>query len=271
MKKAGYFIVLILLVILLTFLTQIGGIVLLLSELLHKNVRLAKQSRVLTFLFFYIVAICFIVPVLAKPYGRVPLPVFGNNLVKPVSIWTCVLNRHYVRPVLKESVAKAAIALEATYQGAEIRYLDANFPFFDGFPLLPHLSHSDGKKLDIAFFYREKSTQKPTNDKPSRSGYGVFTAPKSNERNRISECLDKGYWQYDFNKYFTFGSNPEDYEFDQERTRALIMLWINDPNMEKMFIEPHLEARMGLAQYDKVRLHGCQAVRHDDHLHIQIF
>lgn len=270
MKKTGYFIVLILLVTILTILTQIGGFVLLLSELTCKNVRLAKRSRVLTFLFFYCIAILCIVPILSKQLGRVPLPVFSNALVKPVSIWTCVLNRHYVRPALRESVEKAAITLETTHKGAEIRYLDANFPFYDGFPLLPHLSHSDGKKLDIAFFYREKSTQKPTNNKPSRSGYGVFTAPKGNERNRISECLDKGYWQYDFSKYLTFGSHPEGFEFDQELTRALIMLWVNDPNIEKMFIEPHLEARMGLAQYDKVRLHGCQAVRHDDHLHVQI-
>lgn len=270
MKKIGYFILLVVLGGILTILTQIGGVVLLLSELTYKNVRLAKRSRLLTFMFFYFMAILCIVPILAKPLGRVPLPVFSNALVKPVSIWTCVLNRHYVRPALRESVEKAAITLETTHKGAEIRYLDANFPFYDGFPLLPHLSHSDGKKLDIAFLYKEKTTQKPTNNKPSRSGYGVFTAPKGNERNRISECLDKGYWQYDFSKYLTFGSHPEDFELDEERTRALIMLWINDPNIEKMFIEPHLEARWGLAQYDKVRLHGCRAVRHDDHLHVQI-
>ena len=31
----------------------------------------------------------------------------------------------------------------------EIHYLDANFPFINKFPLLPHLSHNDGKKIDI--------------------------------------------------------------------------------------------------------------------------
>jgi hypothetical protein len=31
-----------------------------------------------------------------------------------------------------------------------------------------------------------------------------------------------------------------------------------------------LKARWNLTQYDKIRFHGCQAVRHDDHIHTQV-
>lgn len=40
--------------------------------------------------------------------------------------------------------------------------------------------------------------------------------------------------------------------------------------IEKLFLEPHLKKRWQLEAYDKIRLHGCRAVRHDDHLHVQI-
>jgi hypothetical protein len=30
-------------------------------------------------------------------------------------------------------------------------YLDANFPFFDRFSLLPYLNHTNGRKIDISF------------------------------------------------------------------------------------------------------------------------
>ncbi|MFT5619364.1 MAG: hypothetical protein ACI85I_002607, partial [Arenicella sp.] len=38
----------------------------------------------------------------------------------------------------------------------------------------------------------------------------------------------------------------------------------------KVFIEPHLKTRLGLENYSKIRFHGCQAVRHDDHIHVQL-
>ncbi|HKK76486.1 MAG TPA: hypothetical protein VJ953_15505 [Saprospiraceae bacterium] len=40
-----------------------------------------------------------------------------------------------------------------------INYLDANFPFWNEFPLLPHLSHDDGKKVDISFLYCYQSDE----------------------------------------------------------------------------------------------------------------
>ncbi|NNE79114.1 MAG: hypothetical protein HKN18_02480 [Silicimonas sp.] len=37
----------------------------------------------------------------------------------------------------------------------------------------------------------------------------------------------------------------------------------------KIFLEPHLADRLGVAG-DKVRFQGCRAARHDDHIHIQL-
>ena len=39
--------------------------------------------------------------------------------------------------------------------------------------------------------------------------------------------------------------------------------------IEKVFIEPHLKTRLNLTS-NKIRFHGCQAVRHDDHIHLQV-
>ena len=44
--------------------------------------------------------------------------------------------------------------------------------------------------------------KKLTNKKPSVSGYGAYV----NSKNKTAEtCLNKGYWQYNFTKYVTFG------------------------------------------------------------------
>lgn len=264
--------------VLFTVLTQIGGLVFLLSWFIYR--RIIKKAtahfkptlliKILTFASLYLFVTFLLVPIIAKPFGRVPLPVFTTKHIRPVNVWTCILNRNYVRPELKSMFEKVAQTMHDRYEGTEIQYLDANLPFFDGFPLVPHLSHNDGRKLDLAFFYTDKRTGQKTNDKPSFSGYGVFEVPRPNELNSIETCLEKGYWQYDFNKYMAFGTQQEQLIFDEERTKAMIELFSEAPGIEKMFLEPHLKTRLQLNSNNTVRFHGCQAVRHDDHLHIQI-
>ena len=146
-------------------------------------------------------------------------------------------------------------------------YLDANFPFFDGFPLLPHLSHNDGKKIDISFIYADKNG--PTNFKPSATGYGIFETPLKGELNQTQVCKQKGFWQYDFTKYATLGSYHKNLKFSTDGTRKLIVKILENKNVHKVFIEPHLKNRLSL-QHSKIRFHGCRAVRHDDHIHFQI-
>ena len=57
--------------------------------------------------------------------------------------------------------------------------------------------------------------------------------------------------------------------FDPERTSSLVKIITDHKMIEKVFIEPHLKVRMGLEGNEKVRFHGCHAVRHDDHLHVE--
>ena len=60
-----------------------------------------------------------------------------------------------------------------------------------------------------------------------------------------------------------------DYQFDEPRTQKLLQLLSNEKAIKKIFIEPHLKNRMYLNS-SKIRYHGCQAVRHDDHIHVEL-
>ena len=68
---------------------------------------------------------------------------------------TNLMNRNYVRPELNTSLQKIGEGLSKKHKGIQVVYLDANFPFINKFPLLPHLSHNDGKKIDLSFIYAD--------------------------------------------------------------------------------------------------------------------
>ncbi|GAA4272513.1 hypothetical protein GCM10022258_18070 [Aquimarina gracilis] len=179
---------------------------------------------------------------------------------------TTLLNRNYVRPELNDLLLQTAKELAGS--GVRIHYLDANFPFINKFPLLPHLSHNDGKKIDISLIYETRNGA-ITNKQKSISGYGVFEDPKSNEYNQINTCLKNGYFQYDYPKYVTFGKINKELVFSRKGTKKLIHSILRNRNLGKLFIEPHLKTRMNL-EHNKIRYHGCKAVRHDDHIHVQL-
>ncbi|WP_435261994.1 hypothetical protein [Tenacibaculum sp. nBUS_03] len=70
----------------------------------------------------------------------------NTNFVSPHSYLTVILNRNYVNSALNQSLQDIGKRVNNKYPDIQLVYLDANFPFINGFPLLPHLSHSDGKK-----------------------------------------------------------------------------------------------------------------------------
>ncbi len=265
----------VLIFLLLTVLTQTGGVIFLLMIPLFRLIDRKAGSKLkrrilkpLSFAAVYLFSAFLLVPFIAGMFGRVPLPVFGGHL-QPLTLWTCALNRHYVRPELKETLLRISEKMTEKYPGAVTAYLDASFPFFDGFPMLPHLSHNDGRKLDLAFFYTDSETGEQLNDAaPSWMGYGVFEEPRPGEQNMPEICAKKGYWQYSYPKYLAPQWNKDDYSFDSERTAALLSLLANEAYIGKIFIEPHLKQRMNLSSA-KIRFHGCRAVRHDDHVHVQ--
>lgn len=244
----------------LTILTQVGGFIWIFAAWISN--RFKKKKR-FVFPFLYLVFNIIIVPPIAKQLGREQLPVFSKNL-KPKNWGYPLLFRNYVNPELKALLENSASILKSNT--IQITYLDANFPFFDGFPLLPHLSHNDGKKIDLSFMYLDKKGIS-TNKKPSVSGYGIYADSEKNIT--ISTCLKKGYWQYDFSKYLTLGSLHE-LALDKVKTKHLIKTLLNNNATQKIFIEPHLKKSMSLNNNVKIRFHGCQAVRHDDHIHLQI-
>ncbi len=283
LKKTSSFILQTLLIILLTIFSQIGGLIWLVcwlsSKFLLKNKKKSYLAylKIKTALFFsfYFCATFLIVPFAAKKYSnRVALPIFTENNIQPTTIWTCILNRHYVRPQLEKALFRIGNNFEKKYPDSKVSYLDANFPFSlafyknKGFPLLPHLSHNDGKKLDLSFFYLDKETQKSTNEKPSFSGYGIYEKPKKGEINQPKICLKQS-WYYEIGKYAKVYSNEENYSFDKKRTNYLITLIIKEQSIKKFFLEPHLKNRLNIYS-SKWRFHGCKASRHDDHVHVQL-
>lgn len=260
---------------LLTVISQVGGIIYLiclpLYPLIEGRFDKLRNRRHYRFFFFsgvYLVVALVVIPLIAPLFGRVALPVFSSPL-KPLTIGTVLLNRHYVKPQLLKIVDSTAKELHEKYPGTITYYLDANFPFFNGFPLFPHLSHNDGKKLDLAFYYQSRENSEYTVRHPSPIGYGVFTGPLEGEPDQPQVCSDRGFWQYGMLESIVPQWSKHKYLLDSARTKNMINLITSKSAIEKVFIEPHLKLRMGLSS-PKVRFHGCPAVRHDDHLHIQI-
>lgn len=264
-RKIRYLIAVILIFTLLTILTQIGGLVLVVALLVNKKLGIKTTVAKYSVAFgLYLFATYLIVPMLAGRLGRERLLNTGG--IRPTNYMTILLNRNYVRPELNQILLHTEKSLSPT--GIEIRYLDASFPFFDGFPLLPHLSHKDGKKLDLSLIYQDEKG-KWTNLKKSVSGYGAFEEPDTNEYNQTENCKSRGYFQYDYPKYLTFGKINSNLKYSNTGTKILLKTLLSELGIGKIFIEPHLSQRLNI-QDGRIAFHGCGAVRHDDHIHIQL-
>ena len=266
MKITGKILGRVFLFLFLTALTQIGGLVYIVNFFVfrkRKNVR--SYVKPLSFLGLYTLVSLFLLPVIAPFFGRERVK--NTELIEAHSFFYTICNRTYVKPELNEVLNNVARNLDKELPGIKLIYLDANFPFIDGFPLLPHLSHDDGEKIDVTFIYERDNAL--INEKISRSGYGIYESPTSAEFNQCEQCKKAGYWQYDFTKYASLGSVNPEIQFSKKGTKALAEFIIKEPEVGKLFIEPHLKTRLGLNS-DKVRFQGCRAVRHDDHIHFQL-
>lgn len=246
-------------ILVLTVLSQLGGIAYLFAALLP---RASKRRRLGVFLLAY-AGLWFAASLFAPMFGRVPLPCGSTKgeVLRVQSPLYCVLNRHYVSPDLKDVAFALAEHVDETHPGTVTLTLDANFPFFDGFALLPHLSHDDGTKLDIAFYYSKNGKTK------SPIGYWAFEGPRSGD---YQPCIDAPSPTLRWNmRWFRFTHN--DIEFDTDRTRTALR-WLAGEGqrrgVSKVFVEPHLAQRLGVAG-NVIRFQGCRAARHDDHIHIQ--
>ena len=254
-------------IVILTLVTQIGGVIYIITLIAQQKI---KRNTVLKstslFVLLYFIATFLVTPFLAPIFGRVKIK--ETEFLEAHSFFYKLANRNYVKPELQQLLDNTSKAYAKSNKNIMLIHLDASFPFFDKFPLLPHLSHNDGKKIDISLIYQDDNAAL-TNRKKSISGYGVFENPKNNEYNQTLACQQRGYWQYDFPKYLTFGTINDDIIFSNSATKNLVSEILKNNSLSKLFIEPHLKSRLNLIN-SKIRFHGCRAVRHDDHIHIQI-
>jgi hypothetical protein len=193
---------------------------------------------------------------LAPLAGRVPLPcgVLQHEPLAPAAWITCALGRNYVRPHVRDELRELSRFMTREHPGTPTRYLDAGFPFGNGVPLLPHLSHRDGLKVDLAFHYLGSRG-------PSPVGYWVYEAPEPGEP---EPCRDRFSWlRWDFAWLQPLLAEP----WDAVRTGAAIGWLAGRARVQRILHEPHLQQRLALGS-DKLRFQGCAAARHDDHFHV---
>lgn len=210
------------------------------------------------FLGLYLAASTVALPRIAPHFGREALPCFAGSErhLQAQSIVYCLANRNYVRPQVKLALRDIADKMAERFPGTTVTYFDANFPFADGFPLLPHLSHKDGRKLDLALFYQGR---KAGGAWPF--GYWAFTQPPPRTD---TPCARDGLLRW--NMAWLQPLLPA-HSLDDSRTRGLIET-ILAKTPQKILLEPHLVRRLHL-EGRGILFAGCHAARHDDHVHIQ--
>jgi hypothetical protein len=258
----------------LTLLTQIGGLAYAVAWAirfwLFKPHRRSVAVLVSLFVVFYGI-FWFAATRVAPLAGRVPIACLAASNVEPVgqSLLYCALNRNYVVPELARLLTDLAAHMDRKFPGTETLVLDAGFPFFDGFPLLPHLSHKDGRKVDLAFYYHDTDGRYVPGATKSPIGYWAFEqAPDG----YVPPCARSSGWKtlrWDMRWFRVFNS---DLQLDKDRTSEALR-WLTTTGrkagLSRILLEPHLKRTLR-ATGDIVRFQGCRAARHDDHIHIEI-
>ncbi|MGK0364925.1 MAG: hypothetical protein ACI85O_001985, partial [Saprospiraceae bacterium] len=249
------------LIALLTFLSQTGGVILLvfliIRSFLSKDI--SKPKRILRnwsiFLILYGSFNFLVVPTIAGLSGKVPLPIFSENL-RPHRLAYALLNRHYVTSDMCREIINAANAMSNKYPSTITYYLDGSHPI--GTPrLYPHIKHKSGRKLDVCFFYKKKNGGDEVEENPSILGYGYYAPPKKGERDLPGECADRGSWWYGFTGWFVLDRTGQDLEIDAEKNRFFLKALTKERSVRRIFIEPHLKERFGMQKNEKIRFHGC--------------
>ncbi len=237
-------------IIALTLISQLGGLAWIVAMLFRR--------RAIVFIIAY-TALSVSAVWIAPKFGRVPLSCFNSGSLEMQSKMYCALNRNYVVPALKDTLIDLSTAINKKYPGTKTLVLDANFPFLAGFPLLPHLSHDDGEKVDLAFYYRDDKAYLPSQTR-SPIGYFAFEdGPTDCPKQTLTLRWDMAWLQ---------GGWPN-YRIDESRMKAALQWLAADHRIGKVFVEPHLIEQLGI-QNSKIRFQGCRAARHDDHIHIQL-
>lgn len=273
----------ILLFVILTALSQVGGLILLLWLLLYqffkkrfKNAWVRRGVHVGGFVVFYLFFMFVIIPPLARIQDRVPLPMSKSGALVPVTYWTAIFGRNYIKSEGRAKLETIAEAYVKKHPDLKVKYMDCNYPFRfigsdekhveTGFPILeglfPHITH-DGTKADIALVYNDKSGLS-SNLTPTAFGYGSSVDPLPTETCTPCACENSGYWQYSF----MYRNLPRtEYPLNIKVSADLIRIF--DRHLtDKIFLEKHLQQRFNL--HGNYAQAGCHSVRHDDHFHVTL-
>lgn len=196
-----------------------------------------------------------------SPAGLVPLPCKDGPL-QPVAQRYCKDRKHYVTPAARDVLIRTATALQVRYPGAIVRYMEASWP--SGVrPMPPHLSHGDGRQIDLVLFYtdrRGRPLREPPRLRGNAPGYGAYEPP-GRDVDRTCRGTQSPHGAPD-------PPANRAWRLDDARTTDLVRRLSAAPQVRRIFLEPHLKARLGLSNHDKIRFAGCQAARHDDHIHV---
>ncbi len=253
----------------LTLLTQLGGVAYALAAFSPLKIGKTRPRAARFTIFAVAYTGLWLTALLVAPlFGRtsVACGFDRHHALKMQSIFYCAANRHYVTPNLKRVADGLAEHMDGSFPGAKTVALDANFPFFDGFPLLPHLSHDDGRKLDLAFYYKDLNGIPLPGKTRSPIGYWAFEHPNSEGE---EPCSNGGLMRWDVAWFRPFVAS---HSLDEERLRTALSWLANEGvamGVSKVFVEPHLVQRLGVRS-PVIRFQGCHAARHDDHIHLQV-
>jgi len=255
------------LIVLLTVVSQVGGVLYALALWARPRLSWASSAAGFAGLFVAIYALAWLpISQLAGLGGRKPLPCIERSGLS-ASVFSCALHRHYVTPELFNVVTALAEDVAQRFPGAQTRALDGGFPFVDGVPLPPHLSHDDGEKVDLAFHYMRHGEPAP-GELGSLLGYWRFEQPRASEPQPCGAQSQGWRWNMEWFVPFT----RADLTLDEERTRYALR-WLANAGARqgvgKVFVEPHLAQRLNVSG-EAIRFQGCRAARHDDHIHVQL-
>lgn len=204
------------LVLVLTLLTQVGGFIYVITLWGRRRVSFAKSRFAFAALFIVAYALAWLpIEKLAMLTGRVALPCLETSATPlSASAFSCALHRHYAKPELVTIASELARAVNDRFPGTLTRALDASFPFLDGFPLPPHLSHDDGEKLDLGFYYARNGAYRRA-AMASPIGYWAFEHPRRGEAKPCGSESRGLRWDMEWFAPFT----RRDLELESDRTR----------------------------------------------------
>lgn len=194
--------------------------------------------------------------------GLVTLPCDASTPLEPTRPYYCRRDRHFVTPTTRDALIDTATAMRRLHPGEVLRFMDASGP--DGRkPFPPHRSHGDGRQIDLGLYYTDVQGR-PLNVFPATDRYGGYWPAEPPRPGKEVACPQGRPGRAE--KPDPPADRP--WRLDEARTKALVETLIADRRVRRVLIEPHLERRFGLWGHPKLRFAGCQAARHDDHLHV---